>query len=145
MTFTAGNYNDFENFATVELPSTCDLIRYTILPRIESTLKDMLGDLEGIKGSSINVSQLVNIKEGLSGLHCSIVYDVGYFKVPEAPIEAINEDTETLTKALSIEDAHLKKVSIDTKDGSLVIEYVIPIRTAIRVIEDNPYKKEVAR
>lgn len=125
-TFKSGNYNTFEILTKERIPSVGDLIRYTILPQIEDTLTTMLGDSQGVEGDSINVSQIVD-KRGLQGFLCKIVYGVEAFKVPEAPQDAIQEDTENLIKSLSREDAHLKNLNIDVQQGKLSLDYEISL------------------
>ena len=126
MTFKSGNFNNFENLIYNTLPSIRDLIRYDLLPQIESTLKKMLDSLDGISGNNIEIKQLLG-KEELEGFYCSISYEVNAFKVPEAPDKAVEEDTETLTKALTREDIHLKKIKIDVSTGIFSVEYEIPL------------------
>ena len=127
MKFKAGNYNKFEALVTKKIPSVNTLIRTQILPSIENSLKSMLDTLEGVEGKNLNVSQIVD-KDGLTGFTCAIVYDVEAFKVPEAPPEAIQEDQDALANSLTGSGAHLKDISINTNEGSLFIEYEIPLQ-----------------
>lgn len=123
-TFKSGNYNTFEILVKEKIPAARNLVRYTILPQIETVLKNMLGKLDEVEGDSINIFQITG-KQGLQGFICDIVYNVDAFKVPEAPESAIQEDTENLTKALEREDAHLKSLNIDVRQGKLSLEYEI--------------------
>jgi hypothetical protein len=125
-TFKSGNFNQFEKFARKELPSKIDLIRYNIIPKIDDVLRSMLGQGLQVEKTSIDIDQICD-KENLIGLLCKIVYNVSDFNVPDAPRVAIDQDTETFIKYLSREDAHLKKVEIDVRSGSLTILYEIPL------------------
>lgn len=124
--FKSGNYNAFESLVKEVLPSKSDLIRYEILLQIENTLKSMLGNLDNVRGESLDITQICN-RQGLQGFNCNIVYQVLDFKVPEAPKDAIQEDIESISNNISREDAHLKSVNIDTEQGLLSITYTIPL------------------
>lgn len=129
MTFETGNYNNFENLVKYILPKKLDLIRQELLPKIERTLKDMLGSLSNTRGLSIDVLQISD-KQILQSLSCTVVYEILDFKVPEASRDAIEEDEDTITNNISSEKAHVKKVEIDTQKGTLTIAYLIPVVTS---------------
>lgn len=126
MTFSSGNYNDFEKLVRVRIPSTSDTIRNTIIPKIEDTLKQMLRTLNGVKGKTLNAEVEVGNKE-LQGVVCKIEYEVQDFNVPEAPKEAIKEDVDNIKKAIEIEGLELRNIAINTSNGLLSIEYFIPV------------------
>ena len=126
MTFSSGNYNDFEKLVRIEIPSTSDTIRNTIIPKIEDTLKQMLRTLNGVKGKTLNAEVEVNNKE-LQGVSCKIEYEVQDFNVPEAPKEAIKEDVDNIKKSIEIEGLELRNITINTSNGLLSIEYFIPV------------------
>lgn len=126
MTFSSGNYNEFETLVRVKIPATSEIIRNNLLPKIEATLKQMLKSLNGVKGKLLNVTPEADSR-GLKGFLCQIDYEVQDFAVPEAPKEAIEEDVESISNAISMEGAHLKKVSINTTNGVLSILYEIPV------------------
>lgn len=126
MTFSSGNYNDFEKLVRVRIPSTSDTIRNTIIPKIEDTLKQMLRTLNGVKGKTLNAEVEVGNKE-LRGISCKIEYEVQDFNVPEAPKEAIKEDVDNIKKAIEIEGLELRNITINTSNGLLSIEYFIPV------------------
>jgi hypothetical protein len=126
MTFSSGNYNDFEKLVRVRIPSTSDTIRNTIIPKIEDTLKQMLRTLNGVNGKALNAEVEVGNKE-LQGISCKIEYEVQDFNVPEAPKEAIKEDVDNIKKAIEIEGLELRSITINTSNGLLSIEYFIPV------------------
>lgn len=126
MTFSSGNYNEFETLVRVKIPATSEIIRNNLLPKIEATLKQMLKSLNDVKGKLLNVTPEADSR-GLKGFLCQIDYEVQDFAVPEAPKEAIEEDVESISNAISMEGAHLKKVSINTTNGVLSILYEIPV------------------
>lgn len=126
MTFSSGNYNDFEKLVRVRIPSTSDTIRNTIIPKIENTLKQMLRTLNGVKGKTLNAEIEVGNKE-LQGVVCKIEYEVQDFNVPEAPKEAIKEDVDNIKKTIEIEGLELRNITINTSNGLLSIEYFIPV------------------
>lgn len=126
MTFSSGNYNDFEKLVRVRIPSTSDTIRNTIIPKIEDTLKQMLRTLNGVKGKTLNAEVEVGNKE-LQGISCKIEYEVQDFNVPEAPKEAIKEDVDNIKKSIEIEGLELRNITINTSNGLLSIEYFIPV------------------
>ena len=126
MTFSSGNYNDFEKLVRVRIPSTSDTIRNTIIPKIEDTLKQMLRTLNGVNGKALNAEVEVGNKE-LQGISCKIEYEVQDFNVPEAPKEAIKEDVDNIKKAIEIEGLDLRGITINTSNGLLSIEYFIPV------------------
>ena len=126
MTFSSGNYNEFETLVKVRIPATSEIIRSNLLPKIEATLKQMLKSLNNVKGKFLNVTPEADSR-GLKGFLCQIEYEVQDFNVPEAPKEAIEEDVESISNAISIEGVHLKKVSINTTNGVLSILYEIPV------------------
>ena len=126
MTFGSGNYNEFETLVRVKIPATSEIIRNNLLPKIEATLKQMLKSLNNVKGKFLNVTPEAD-SGGLKGFLCQIEYEVQDFNVPEAPKEAIEEDVESISNAISMEGVHLKKVSINTTNGVLSILYEIPV------------------
>ena len=126
MTFSSGNYNDFEKLVRVRIPSTSDTIRNTIIPKIEDTLKQMLRTLNSVKGKTLNAEVEVGNKE-LRGISCKIEYEVQDFNVPEAPKEAIKEDVDNIKKSIEIEGLGLRSITINTSNGLLSIEYFIPV------------------
>lgn len=126
MTFSSGNYNEFETLVRVKIPATSEIIRNNLLPKIEATLKQMLKSLNDVKGKLLNVTPEADSR-GLKGFLCQIDYEVQDFAVPEAPKEAIEEDVESISNAISMEGAHLKKVGINTTNGVLSILYEIPV------------------
>ena len=126
MTFGSGNYNEFETLVRVKIPATSEIIRNNLLPKIEATLKQMLKSLNNVKGKFLNVTPESD-NRGLKGFLCQIEYEVQDFVVPEAPKEAIEEDVESISNAISMEGVHLKKVSINTTNGVLSILYEIPV------------------
>ena len=126
MTFGSGNYNEFETLVRVKIPATSEIIRNNLLPKIEATLKQMLKSLNNVKGKFLNVTPEAD-SGGLKGFLCQIEYEVQDFAVPEAPKEAIEEDVESISNAISMEGVHLKKVSINTTNGVLSILYEIPV------------------
>jgi hypothetical protein len=126
MTFSSGNYNDFEKLVRVRIPSTSDTIRNTIIPKIEDTLKQMLRTLNGVNGKALNAEVEVGNKE-LQGISCKIEYEVQDFNVPEAPKEAIKEDVDNIKKSIEIEGLGLRSITINTSNGLLSIEYFIPV------------------
>lgn len=126
MTFSSGNYNDFEKLVRVRIPSTSDTIRNTIIPKIEDTLKQMLRTLNGVNGKALNAEVEVGNKE-LQGISCKIEYEVQDFNVPEAPKEAIKEDVDNIKKSIEIEGLDLRGITINTSNGLLSIEYFIPV------------------
>ena len=126
MTFSSGNYNEFETLVRVKIPATSEIIRNNLLPKIEATLKQMLKSLNNVKGKFLNVTPEADSR-GLKGFLCQIEYEVQDFAVPEAPKEAIEEDVESISNAISMEGVHLKKVSINTTNGVLSILYEIPV------------------
>ena len=126
MTFSSGNYNEFETLVRVKIPATSEIIRNNLLPKIEATLKQMLKSLNNVRGKFLNVTPESD-NRGLKGFLCQIEYEVQDFAVPEAPKEAIEEDVESISNAISMEGVHLKKVSINTTNGVLSILYEIPV------------------
>lgn len=126
MTFSAGNYNKFEELVTIKMPSISEVIRNNILPRIEGVLNSMLKGMQGVKGKSIDVEPSINQNEFM-GFTCTIIFEVEDFNVPEAPKEAIQEDVDNISKAIVIEGNTLKEVTINTSTGLLTIVYEIPL------------------
>lgn len=126
MTFSTGNYNEFEELVTLKMPGVSETIRNNILPRIENVLNSMLKGMRGVKGKSLNVEPLIN-QNNFTGFVCTIIYEVEDFNVPEAPKEAIQEDVDNISKAIADEINHLKEVTINTSTGLLTIVYEIPL------------------
>ena len=125
-TFKSGNYNTAERWGKEVIPSKFNDIRYTIIPRIDQSLIEMLGSSADIVKESLNIFQSAD-KEGLHAFVCNLVYIVDDFKVEDAPKEAINEDEQKLRQALEVEGAHLKTVNIDVKEGKLNLVYELPL------------------
>lgn len=120
--FKSGNYNKWEKFSNVILPSKNQLIRHALIPLIEDTLISMLGNRANLEKESINISQECD-KDLLKALICKITYFVEDFKVPEAPKKAIEADQLSITKALNVKEAKLLEVNIDVSTGMLTIVY----------------------
>lgn len=126
MTFSTGNYNEFEELVTLKMPGVSETIRNNILPKIENVLNSMLKGMKGVKGKSLNVELSIN-QNSFMGFICTIIYEVEDFNVPEAPKEAIQEDVDNISKAIADEINHLKEVTINTSTGLLTIVYEIPL------------------
>lgn len=126
MTFSAGNYNEFEELVTIKMPGVSENIRNNILPKIEGVLNSMLKGLIGVRGKTLNVRPTIG-QNKFTGFTCTIIYEVSDFNVPEAPKEAIQEDVDSISKAITSEENHLKEVTINTSTGLLTIVYEIPL------------------
>lgn len=126
MTFSTGNYNEFEELVTLKMPGVSETIRNNILPKIENVLNSMLKGMRGVRGKSLNVEPSIN-QNNFMGFICTIIYEVEDFNVPEAPKEAIQEDVDNISKAIADEINHLKEVTINTSTGLLTIVYEIPL------------------
>ena len=125
-TFKSGNFNTAERWGKEVIPSKFTEVRYTIIPKIEKVLLEMLGTTANIVKDSLNVFQIAS-KDGLEGFSCELSYIVDDFQVEDAPREAVNEDEQKLRDALELDTAHLKTVNIDTKTGKLSITYTLPL------------------
>ena len=123
--FNSGNYNNWENFILVTLPNINNLVKQEIIPQIDEVLISMLGDRSDITKESVNVTQ--DCSDNLKGIFLDISYIVDDWKVIDAPIKAIESDTQTIRDFLTTDGRTLLDLSIDVTSGRLSIRYYIPI------------------
>ena len=123
--FNSGNYNNWENFILLTLPNVNNLVKQEIIPQIDEVLISMLGDRSEITKESVNVTQ--DCSDNLKGIFLDISYIVDDWKVVDAPIKAIEYDTQTIRDFLTTDGRTLLDLSIDVTSGRLSIRYYIPI------------------
>ena len=124
--FSSGNYNSWEELVNITLPQINKEIRGTIIPTLDKTLVSMLGygSEEGIDKKSIDVSQIFDESQ-ITGVKYEITYFVDEFQAPEAPKEAVEEDCNTISEAVSTEKIKASEVNIDIEKGLLKITFDI--------------------
>lgn len=118
--FEKGNYNEWDRIVKEVLPNANKIIRYTLLPLIDKTLKSMLGQVTQWTKEEINVSQNLNDNKLESVLY-TISYIVDDFIVPEASKEAIETDQDAIRIALESDDVAIDSVTIDTTEGRMTV------------------------
>lgn len=120
--FSSGNYNSWDELIKKTLPSINKDVREETIPQIDETLKSMLGfgAEEGITKKSIDVSQLFDDNQ-ISGVKFEIVYLVEEFHAPDAPLEAVKEDSEAIKESLSKGRVKASEVEIDVHTGETKI------------------------
>ena len=125
-TFSAGNYNDLDNFAKQTLPNALHIIRYIVIPKIDDILDSMLGARADIKKKSIDTTTLCSNNK-ITTIHCEAIYNVDDFNVPTAPVKAIKNDTDAIKNNLNLKEIELKSVSIDTHTGDVKFIFDVPL------------------
>ena len=124
--FEKGNYNEWDKIVKEVLPNANKIIRYTLLPELDKTLKSMLGQVSQWTREEINVSQCLEDNR-LSSVLYTISYMVEDFNVPEASKEAIETDQDAIRQALESDEAAIDSVVIDTSNGRLTVTARIPL------------------
>ena len=124
--FEKGNYNEWDKIVKEVLPNANKIIRYTLLPELDKTLKSMLGQVSQWTREEINVSQCLEDNR-LSSVLYTISYMVDDFNVPEASKEAIETDQDAIRQALESDEVAIDSVVIDTSNGRLTITARIPL------------------
>ena len=124
--FEKGNYNEWDNIVKEVLPNANKIIRYTLLPELDKTLKSMLGQVSQWTREEINVSQCLEDNR-LSSILYTISYMVDDFNVPEASKEAIETDQDAIRQALESDEVAIDSVVIDTSNGRLTVTARIPL------------------
>ena len=124
--FEKGNYNEWDNIVKEVLPNANKIIRYTLLPELDKTLKSMLGQVSQWTREEINVSQCLE-NNRLSSVLYTISYMVDDFNVPEASKEAIETDQDAIRQALESDEVAIDSVVIDTSNGRLTVTARIPL------------------
>ena len=118
--FEKGNYNEWDKIVKEVLPNANKIIRYTLLPELDKTLKSMLGQVSQWTREEINVSQCLEDNR-LSSVLYTISYMVDDFNVPEASKEAIETDQDAIRQALESDEVAIDSVVIDTSNGRLTV------------------------
>lgn len=124
--FEKGNYNEWDKIVKEVLPNANKIIRYTLLPELDKTLKSMLGQVSQWTREEINVSQCLEDNR-LSSVLYTISYMVDDFNVPEASKEAIETDQDAIRQALESDEVAIDSVIIDTSNGRLTVTARIPL------------------
>ena len=124
--FEKGNYNEWDKIVKEVLPNANKIIRYTLLPELDKTLKSMLGQVSQWTREEISVSQCLEDNR-LSSVLYTISYMVEDFKVPEASKEAIETDQDAIRQALESDEVAIDSVIIDTSNGRLTVTARIPL------------------
>ena len=124
--FEKGNYNEWDKIVKEVLPNANKIIRYTLLPELDKTLKSMLGQVSQWTREEINVSQCLEDNR-LSSVLYTISYMVDDFNVPEASKEAIETDQDAVRQALESNEVAIDSVIIDTSNGRLTVTARIPL------------------
>ena len=124
--FEKGNYNEWDKIVKEVLPNANKIIRYTLLPELDKTLKSMLGQVSQWTREEINVSQCLEDNR-LSSVLYTISYMVDDFNVPEASKEAIETDQDAIRQALEADEVAIDSVTIDTSNGRLTVTARIPL------------------
>ena len=124
--FEKGNYNEWDKIVKEVLPNANKIIRYTLLPELDKTLKSMLGQVSQWTREEINVSQCLEDNR-LSSVLYTISYMVDDFNVPEASKEAIETDQDAIRQALESDEVAIDSVTIHTSNGRLTVTARIPL------------------
>ena len=124
--FEKGNYNEWDKIVKEVLPNANKIIRYTLLPELDKTVKSMLGQVSQWTREEINVSQCLEDNR-LSSVLYTISYMVDDFNVPEASKEAIETDQDAIRQALESDEVAIDSVIIDTSNGRLTVTARIPL------------------
>lgn len=124
--FEKGNYNEWDKIVKEVLPNANKIIRYTLLPELDKTLKSMLGQVSQWTREEISVSQCLEDNR-LSSVLYTISYMVDDFNVPEASKEAIETDQDAIRQALESDEVAIDSVTIDTSNGRLTVTARIPL------------------
>lgn len=124
--FEKGNYNEWDKIVKEVLPNANKIIRYTLLPELDKTLKSMLGQVSQWTREEISVSQCLEDNR-LSSVLYTISYMIDDFNVPEASKEAIETDQDAIRQALESDEVAIDSVIIDTSNGRLTVTARIPL------------------
>ena len=124
--FEKGNYNEWDKIVKEVLPNANKIIRYTLLPELDKTLKSMLGQVSQWTREEISVSQCLEDNR-LSSVLYTISYMVDDFNVPEASKEAIETDQDAIRQALESDEVAIDSVIIDTSNGRLTVTARLPL------------------
>ena len=118
--FNKGNYNEWDNLVTTQLPLVDVTLREEILPKLDSVLSSMLGGYSEWSREELNARPYVD-DSSFKGVYIEVAYFVEDFKVQNVPDEAVEEDEKALSDYMSGGNIEITSTEIDTNTGILKI------------------------
>jgi hypothetical protein len=121
--FNKGNYNEWYNLISTQLPLVDDELRDSLLPKIDDTLKSMLGNYSDWTKEELNAQPYVE-DDSFKGVYIEVSYLVDDFKVQSVPKEAVEEDEKSITDYLTEDHIEVTNTEIDTNSGLLKLTII---------------------
>ena len=118
--FNKGNYNEWDDLVSTQLPLVDETLRETILPKLEDTLTSMLGYYSDWTKEELNARPYVE-DDSFKGVYIEVSYMVEDFKVQSVPTEAVEEDEKAISDYMTEENVEITGTDIDTTSGLLKI------------------------
>lgn len=121
--FNKGNYNEWYNLISTQLPLVDDELRDSLLPKIDDTLKSMLGNYSDWTREELNAQPYVE-DDSFKGVYIEVSYLVDDFKVQSVPKEAVEEDENVIKNYLTEDHIEITTAEIDTNSGLLKLTII---------------------
>lgn len=121
--FNKGNYNEWYNLISTQLPLVDDELRDSLLPKIDDTLKSMLGNYSDWTREELNAQPYVE-DDSFKGVYIEVSYLVDDFKVQSVPKEAVEEDENAIKNYLTEDHIEITTAEIDTNSGLLKLTII---------------------
>lgn len=118
--FNKGNYNEWDDLVSTQLPLVDTTLRETILPKLEDTLASMLGYYSDWTKEELNARPYVE-DDSFKGVYIEVSYLVDDFKVQSVPTEAVEEDEKAISDYMTEDNIEITSTDIDTTNGLLKI------------------------
>lgn len=118
--FNKGNYNEWDDLVSTQLPLVDTTLRETILPKLEDTLASMLGYYSAWTKEELNARPYVE-DDSFKGVYIEVSYLVDDFKVQSVPTEAVEEDEKAISDYMTEDNIEITSTDIDTTNGLLKI------------------------
>lgn len=126
--FNKGNYNEWYNLISTQLPLVDDELRDSLLPKIDDTLKSMLGNYSDWTREELNAQPYVE-DDSFKGVYIEVSYLVDDFKVQSVPKEAVEEDENAIKNYLTEDHIEITTAEIDTNSGLLKLTIIYHFNT----------------
>lgn len=126
--FSNGNIDIWNHYINTKLPESMDTIIRIIIPTVEASLLDLLGDRESFERVSGSIDFLENKDGTPRGILGLLEYQVNIFKAPNIPEDAVSQDEALINSYVTrISGVNFKPTEIDVETGRVSIGFSFEI------------------